>query len=156
MPSKRYNSDMLELLFPLAITLAIEVPIYLLMRWRNLKLFIVASVSNIVLNLLMNILLTRFSGNDYYLFLGLYEVLTTLVEALIIFLVCKSKYIETLLHALAANMTSFIVGLLLNYLYDLQALIVVLTILFFAAYAFVGAITVIHYVKTRGKENANE
>ena len=98
-------------------------------------------------------------GNDFILqesVNAVNEVLTTLVEALIIFLVCKSKYIETLLHALAANMTSFIVGLLLNYLYDLHVLIVILTILFSAAYAFVGAITVIHYVKTRGKENANE
>ena len=87
---------MLELLFPLSITLAIEVPIYLLINWRDLKLFVTASVSNLVLNLLMNCILYfaigQHNSSEYYSFLVFFEIATTLVESLIIFLVIRCKY----------------------------------------------------------------
>ena len=149
---------MLELLFPLSITLAIEVPIYLLMKWKDLKLFTVASIANLVLNLFMNILLTTVMANEslfnYYLFLSLYEIGTTFAETIIITLICKIKFKNTLFHAFVANLSSLTVGILLNDANNLFITRIVLTIIFFSAFALVEVITIIHFVKTNKKENA--
>ena len=159
-PFKRYNIDMLELLFPLSITLAIEVPIYLLLKWRDLKLFVTASVSNLVLNLLMNSILYFAIGPHnselYYGFLVFFEIFTTVIESLIIFFVMKCKYKEAVLHAFVANLTSLLVGLALNNLYDFYTLRIVLTLFFLSVFVFIEIITIIHYVKTHKKENAIE
>jgi len=151
---------MLEMiLFPLSITLAVEVPIYLLLKWRDLKLFITASVANLILNPLMNSLLLLIFADKgkvpFYSFLISYEILTTIVEALIIYLVCKIPFKKTILFALLANLSSYLVGLLMNNLCDRVALRIVLTILFLSIFAFIEIITIIHYVKTNKKENAN-
>ena len=141
---------MLQILFPLAITLAIETPIYLLLKWRDLKLFIIASVLNLLLNITMNISLMFISDvTAYYAVLISYEIITTLVESLIIFLLMKFKYWKVLLFAIAANIASFLVGYFLQPVYQTKITIIVLTVIFLFAYLFVEILTLISFSSSR-------
>ena len=141
---------MLQILFPLAITLAIETPIYLLLKWRDLKLFVIVSVLNILLNVTMNISLMFISDvTAYYAVLISYEIITTLVESLIIFLLMKFKYWKVLLFAIAANIASFLVGYFLQPVYQTKITIIVLTVIFLFAYLFVEILTLISFSSSR-------
>ena len=103
------------ILFPLSLTLLIETIIYMFLKWGDIKLFVVASVANIVLNTTMNlILLSITDATAYYIVLISYEIGTTLVEALIITLFMRFKFWKTLLFAVLANGVSYLVGLLLQ------------------------------------------
>lgn len=141
---------MLQILFPLAITLAIETPIYLLLKWRDLKLFVIVGVLNILLNVTMNISLMFISDvTAYYAVLISYEILTTLVESLIIFLLMRFKYWKVLLFAIAANIASFLVGYFLQPVYQTKITIIVLTVIFLFAYLFVEILTLISFSSSR-------
>ena len=141
---------MLQILFPLAITLAIETPIYLLLKWRDLKLFVIVSVLNILLNVTMNISLMFISDvTAYYAVLISYEIITTLVESLIIFLLMRFKYWKVLLFAIGANIASFLVGYFLQPVYQTKITIIVLTVIFLFAYLFVEILTLISFSSSR-------
>ena len=141
---------MLQILFPLAITLAIETPIYLLLKWRDLKLFVIVSVLNLLLNITMNISLMFISDvTAYYAVLISYETITTLVESLIIFLLMRFKYWKVLLFAIAANIASFLVGYFLQPVYQTKITIIVLTVIFLFAYLFVEILTLISFSSSR-------
>lgn len=141
---------MLQILFPLVITLAIETPIYLLLKWRDLKLFVIVSVLNLLLNVTMNVSLMFISDvTAYYAVLISYEIITTLVESLIIFLLMKIKYWKVLLFAIAANIASFLVGYFLQPIYQTKITIIVLTVIFLFAYLFVEILTLISFSSSR-------
>ena len=125
-------------------------------RWksapRDIKLFVVASVANIVLNTTMNlILLSITEATAYYIVLISYEIGTTLAEALIITLFMRFKFWKTLLFAVLANGVSYLVGLLLQTVYQTRTTIIVLTIVFLALYLAFEVVTIIFYSKKANK-----
>ena len=126
----------LFVIFPLITTLLLETGIYMILKHRDLKLFFVVSIMNLVLNPTMNFILIIF-GKDhlsYWLILGIGEVLTTLIESLIVFLFMRFKYLKILLFAVIANAVSFLVGLALDPVYDYQTALIVLMIVFALGY----------------------
>lgn len=140
------------ILFPLLLTLLIETIIYMFLKWGDIKLFVVASVANIVLNTTMNlILLSITDATAYYIVLISYEIGTTLVEALIITLFMRFKFWKTLLFAVLANGVSYLVGLLLQPVYQTRTTIIVLTIVFLALYLAFEVVTIIFYSKKVNK-----
>ena len=148
---------MFEILFPLSITLAVEVPIVLLLKWRDLKLFITASVINLITNPLMNFIILKMGGTfTYYaLFVACYEIGTVFVEALVVFLLCKTKFPMTLLFVFFANLLSFVVGLMFDFVYQSETKLLLFTLIFFALYMVTEILTLIHNIK-KPKENATE
>ncbi len=140
------------ILFPLSVTLLIETVIYMFLKWGDIKLFVVASVANIVLNTTMNlILLSITDATAYYIVLISYEIGTTLVEALIITLFMRFKFWKTLLFAVLANGVSYLVGLLLQPVYQTRTTIIVLTIVFLTLYLAFEVVTIIFYSKKANK-----
>ncbi len=142
----------MDIILSLAITLAIEVPIYMILKHRDMKLFAIASLLNIILNLSMNIGLSYVTEPGlYWLILSLSEVATTLIEATVIYLFMKFKYLKVLLYAFIANLSSFLVGYLLSLtgLYETKiALFVVLglfLVIYLFSYAFVLTVTILNY-----------
>ena len=126
----------LFVIFPLITTMLLETGIYMILKHRDLKLFFVVSIMNLVLNPTMNFILIIF-GKDhlsYWLILGIGEVLTTLIESLIVFLFMRFKYLKILLFAVIANAVSFLVGLALDPVYDYQTALIVLMIVFALGY----------------------
>ena len=79
---------MLFVLFPLVTTLLIETGVYMILKHRDLKLFFVVTVMNLILNPTMNIVLIQFGDTPikYWVILGVGEALTTLIESIIVFL----------------------------------------------------------------------
>ncbi len=138
----------LSILLGLAITLCIETYIYLILKWRDLKLLIIVTVMNLALNPLMNIILSYFGQNQftYWLILSIYEVSTIFIESLIIYLFMRFKYFKILLIALAANISSFLVGLALSPLFQIQIVAIILTIIFFLGYLAIYFICISFYI----------
>ena len=140
------------ILFPLSVTLLIETVIYMFLKWGDIKLFVVASVANIVLNTTMNlILLSITDATAYYIVLISYEIGTTLVEALIITLFMRFKFWKTLIFAVLANGVSYLVGLLLQPVYQTRTTIIVLTIVFLVLYLAFEVVTIIFYSRKANK-----
>ena len=137
------------ILFPLSLTLLIETVIYMFLKWGDIKLFLVVSIANLVLNTTMNFILLSISDiNTYNIVLISYEIGTTLVEALMIFLFMRFKFWKVLLFAIAANGASFLMGFLLRDAYQTRITIIVLTIIFFALFlAFETVMIFIHFRK---------
>ena len=138
------------ILFPLSLTLLIETVIYMFLKWGDIKLFLIVAISNLVLNTTMNfILLSIENVNTYYIVLVSYEIGTTLLEALIIFLFMRFKFWKTLLFAVLANGASFLMGFLLKDVYQTRTTIIVLTIIFFVLFIAFEIVTIfIHSRRT--------
>ena len=149
---------MLEILFPLSVTLAIEVPIYLLLKWRDLKLFIVASVLNLILNPLMNYALYYIQAiiPNYYIALISLEIMTTLIESLVIFLFMRIKYWKVLLFAVAANSASLLVGYLLQPAYRTKITIIVLMVIFLSFFLFIEVLTILSFAKNNANRHTSD
>lgn len=125
----------MNFILPLAITLALETGIYMILKHRDLKLFIVASIMNLVLNLSMNIGLYFIKDETiYWVILSISEVSTVMIESLIVYLFTRIKYLKVLLFAFLANLTSFSVGLLITPIYQTKIAAIVVCSLFFVIY----------------------
>ena len=128
----------MEIILALAITLAIEVNFYMILDYKNLKLFVVVSIINIITNSSMNlILLTTRSDFYYYLILSIFEVSVVFLEALVVTLILKYKYTSSLLFSFIANTSSFLVGLLINQIVKTNTAMIITIIIFIIIY-FVG------------------
>ena len=130
--------SIVSILFSLANTLLIETGIYMILKHRDLKLLLVVSIMNLVLNPAMNITFYFAIPDEktYWIALAIAEVSTTLIESLIVFLFMRFKYPKTLLFAFLANVSSLAAGLLLRPVYETKTTIIVLTSLFFLGYLF--------------------
>ena len=128
----------MEILLALAITLAVEVNLFMLLDYKNLKLFILVSIINIVTNITMNVILLL-ANNDalYYIILSLFEGGVIFLEAFFVFLFLKYKYTRCLFFSLIANVTSFLVGLLINQFTLNETTKLILSISFLTVY-FIG------------------
>ena len=125
----------MKIILALAITLAIEVNLYMILDYKNLKLFVVVSIINIITNSSMNlILLTARSDFYYYLILSIFEVSVVFLEALVVTLILKYKYMSSLLFSFIANTSSFLVGLLINQIVKTNTAMIIAIIIFMVIY----------------------
>ena len=132
----------------------IETGIYMIIKHRDMKLFIVVSLLNLVLNPLMNVLLSWCIKEEYYwLFLSVFEIFTALIESLVIWLFIKNKYLRILLFAILANSVSFGVGVALSFVFQTKITIIVLTSLFFAIYLVTYLVVFFSFCKQQRKES---
>lgn len=139
----------MEILLPLAITLGVETGIYMILKRDNLKLFIVVSIMNMILNVSMNTGLFFVTDSKLYsIILVCSEVATVLIESLIVYLFTKIKYWKTLLFAFLANLASFIVGWLLTFLYKEFVPAVIGCCVFLLIYLVVYIVTLLKYIKS--------
>ena len=125
----------MNIILALAITLAIEANLYMLLDYKNIKLFILVSLINIVSNVSMNILLWFLKSDAlYYTILAIYEIGTVFIEALIVNLILKYKYTSALLFSFLANLASFITGLLVNHIVKTNTAMIMSIIIFMVIY----------------------
>ena len=130
---------LLNIFLSLAITLFFETGVYMILKHHDLKLLLIVSLMNIFLNGAMNLILTYLVNDSitYWWVLTIFEVGTVLVETLIIFLFMRFNFFKILLFAFIANMSSFLVGFLINnWIHDLT-LFIVLLIIFALGYLFI-------------------
>ena len=139
----------LSLIFPLAVTLLIETGIYMILKHRDLKLFLVVSLMNLVLNPTMNIILLLCGDSQlkYWIILIIGEILTTFIESLIVYIFMRFKYLKILFFAVIANLASFLLGLALEPLYLNKTLLIVFTILFLLGYLAIYIIVLVFTIK---------
>lgn len=139
----------LSIIFPLAATLIIETGLYMILKHRDLKLFLVVGMMNAILNPTMNLLIIHFGDTQfkYWLILSIGEVLTTLIESLIVFLFMRFKYLKILLFAFIANLASFLIGFLFEPVYDNKTLLVILTIVFLLIYLIIYIFVLISFLR---------
>ena len=121
----------------------------MILKHRDLKLFLVVSGMNFVLNPFMNAILSHWgSGNfAYWIIIAVGEVSTVFIESLIVFAFMRFKYSRILLIAFIANLSSFLVGITINYSSASLTTLIVLTILFSLGYLFTYVIVLISYIK---------
>lgn len=158
----------MNLILPLSITLAIETGIYMILKHKNLKLFFVVSILNLILNPLMNVGLSYIEEKlIYYLVLSASEIATTLIESLVVYLFIKEKYLKVLLYAAIANITSFLIGFVLTFtpIYQTRITIIVIVVLLLSVYLFTYIVTLLAFMRNyrnrdddcwRNKENSEE
>ena len=139
----------LSIIFPLAVTLVIETGLYMILKHRDLKLFLVVGVMNLVLNTTMNIVLLLCGDTQlkYWLILIIGEVSTTFIESLIVYLFIRFKYLEILLFAVIANLGSFLVGLALEPLFGNKTLLIIVTVVFLLIYIAIYLVVLISFFK---------
>ena len=139
----------LSIIFPLAVTLVIETGLYMILKHRDLKLFLVVGIMNLVLNSTMNIILLLCGDTQfkYWLILIIGEVSTTLIESLIVYLFMTFKYLKILLFAVIANLGSFLVGLALEPLFGNKTLLIIVTVVFLLIYIAIYLVVLISFFK---------
>ena len=139
----------LSIIFPLAVTLVIETGLYMILKHRDLKLFLVVGIMNLVLNSTMNIILLLCGDTQlkYWLILIIGEVSTTFIESLIVYLFMRFKYLKILLFAVIANLGSFLVGLALEPLFGNKTLLIIATIIFLTCYIAIYLVVLIAFFK---------
>ena len=126
-------------ILPLAVTLTIETGIYMILKHKDMRLFLLVSILNTLLNLGMNFTLSFFLNETgtYWALLGAFEVMTTLIEALVITLVMKFKFTNVLLFAFLANLASFLFGTLLNLrIANMKITPIIISAILFSIYLF--------------------
>lgn len=146
----------LSILFPLMVTLVIETGLYMVLKHRDLKLFLVVGSMNIILNPTMNIILLMNGDTElkYWLILAIGEVLTTVIESIIVLLFMKIKYLKVLLFAITANMGSFLIGLAFRPVYENKTILIILTIFFLLAYLAIYLVVLISSIKKNIKKES--
>ena len=148
----------MNIILPLTITLCLETGIYMILKHKDSRLFIVVSIMNLVLNPLMNIGLSQISDKTiYWIVLIASEIATTFIESLIVYFFLKEKYLKVLLFASIANIVSFVVGLIffLTPIYETKIAILVVSSLFIAVYLLSYTITLISSVSHYRNRNNN-
>lgn len=102
----------MAILQALFLTLFIETLVFLLLRRKEVKLYVSVFLLNLVLNPTMNfLLLAAASKESYDLILYSFEVGTVLIETLAIYLIMKTPLFKTFLVTLLANALSYLGGL---------------------------------------------
>jgi len=148
----------MNLILPLSITLAIETGIYMILKHKNLKLFIVVSILNLILNPLMNVGLSYIEEKlIYYLVLSAAEIATILIESLVVYLFIKEKYLKVLLYAAIANISSFLIGFVLTFtpIYQTRITIIVIVVLFLSVYLFIYIVTLLAFIRNYRNRDDN-
>lgn len=137
------------IIVPLLLTLFIETGLYMILKHRDLKLFLIVGIMNLLLNPTMNLLLWFFGDTqlNYWLILIVGEVLTTLIESLIVYLFMKFKYLKILLFAFIANVSSFLIGLAIEPIYDNKVVLLITSILCLLGYLISYAVVFVAFIR---------
>lgn len=148
----------ISILFSLSITLFFETGIYMILKHRDIKLLLIVSVMNLILNPAMNIIFYYAIPDEktYWLALIIAEIMTTLIESVIVFLLMRFKYPKTLLFAFIANATSLAIGLLLRPVYETKTTIIVLTSLFFLGYLFTYIFVLVSFTRRHNNDRNSD
>lgn len=102
---------MLNIIFALLLTLVIETFIYVFVKPYDIKLFITVTVMNLVLNPLMNLtLLNMASLQQYTVWLTIFECLTVVIEATVLYFIVKIRLPKAFIFAFIANIVSYGIG----------------------------------------------
>ena len=149
---------MLSIVFSLAITLCVETFVYMFLKPRDLKLFLIVSGLNIVLNVTMNVALIYAIKDQtiYWIILISYELLTTCIEAFVITILMKFRFLAVLLFAFIANLSSFLIGLVLAPVNDHLVAQIILIIVFFLGYLAIYLSVLFKTIKDNRAKNSLE
>jgi len=101
--------------FPLILTLAVELPIYFAFKRDSMRYFLTIYLMNVILNLVMNYLLLYVFTSSYVVSLIVMEALIFIIEGTIV-ASFKSVHLKGYLASALANGASLGIGLLANYL----------------------------------------
>ena len=146
----------MNIALPLVITLSLETGIYMILKHRDMKLFIIAFLLNLVLNVSMNIGLSYINNIViYWTVLSISEVLTIGIESLVITLLMKMKYLKVLIFAVIANITSFVVGLLIQPVYQTKITAYVVCGVFLSVYLLTYGFTLSAFILNYRNRNNN-
>ena len=139
----------LSIVFPLAVTLVIETGLYMILKHRDLKLFLVVGIMNAILNPTMNIVLLLCGDTQlkYWIILIAGEILTTFIESLVVLFFMRFKYLKILLFAVIANLGSFLIGLALEPLYGNKTILIIVTVVFLLIYIAIYLVVLISFFK---------
>ena len=150
--------DIFLILFPLSITLFIETGIYMILKHKDLKLFLIVSLMNMVLNPLMNLLIyiAAYDQASYWAILIIYEIATTIVESLIIYMFMRFKYLKILLLAFIANLASFLIGVAFTNIYQNKVALIALMLIFFIGYLITYLVVLVSFLKKQSKIASND
>ena len=148
---------LLDILFPLAITLLVEPIATAFMNRLDKRVFIASFGANLLLNPLMNILLLSYAEIHYWVFLGIFECVSVLVESIVLASIGKVSVKKALLFAFIANLLSFGVGLLLNPIVMKRGVELTLTIVFLAIDTLLlGLFLALSFLKARDQKDKSD
>ena len=103
--------NLINLLYPLFLTLLIETPIYFEFgNKRSVKTLLCLTLLNIVSNLLFNLIYIALDYSHVFLIIG--EIIVTFIEGAFLYLIFNS--IKKSFLTIPANFMSYIIGTLLN------------------------------------------
>jgi hypothetical protein len=100
-------------LYSLSLTLLVETFVYLWLKPKSYAFLFAILVMNMGLNLTMNFILMTTPNPDYFASLILYEVLTIVIEALILMMLGIALK-KAILFSLIANLLSYFIGIGMN------------------------------------------
>lgn len=144
----------MNIILPLAITLALETGIYMILKHRDIKLLLVVSFLNVVLNMSMNIGLSFIDDKTiYWIVLSISEAVTVILESLVITLIMKFKYLKVLLFSVFANAVSLGVGLLIQPIYQTKTAVIIACGVFLAIYFFTYGFTLFAFMSNYRNRN---
>ena len=103
------------ILYALLMTLCVEMTVYLFVKPFSYKTFFIMFAFNCLLNPSMNLILNLINDtNIYALCLTIFEVMTTIIEAVILIFVLKYDFVKGILISTLANMLSLFIGSIVN------------------------------------------
>ena len=109
---------MYTVVFSLLLTLVIELTIYALMDKFSYKSFVAMFITNVILNVAMNLILIFINTKqEYLMWLMIMEIIVFIIESLVFYFVSKKRLWFSLLAAFTTNISSLAIGYLLNYIY---------------------------------------
>ena len=144
----------MNIILALSITLAIELIVISIFFFKDIKTFLVMSLANIILNVSMNLLsLLMTSVNNYRIFLIIYEIMTFIIEALILIYILKKKKTIGYLASFLANGASFGIGILMNNLAKETKITIILIVIFASIYSITFLVNLFFYLLDKNKAN---
>lgn len=125
----------MNIIFPLCTTLAVETGIYMILKHRSIKLFLLVSIMNAIFHTGINIMLSSLEGNYvYYIVLAFAEFALIYVESTILYLTLNEKYIKVIGISCLANLASLLITFICRGLYQTKVAIYIVMGVFIAIY----------------------
>lgn len=143
----------MDILLALFVTLGSELLVLSVFFFKDIKVLITMSVTNIVLNVTMNLLIGFMpTETAYYVFLVLFEIGTVALEALVLIFLNKKPIVKSISASLLANSLSLGIGMLINHSKTDIKTKTILIIIFVVMYAAVIAANLCFYLLDKKKD----
>lgn len=122
---------------------------------HSIKLFLIASIMNVLLNVTMNLILSLpLPLEAYFGILVIYEIGTIFAEAVIIWKTMGIKFFKTLLYSLIANSASFLIGVLVGErLRAKETEMMIVSIILYSLYLLLFAFVLLSFIRANHKVN---